>query len=71
MTHREITDGMTMVAEGIKTTKSTYELAKTLNVEMPICNQVYQILYEDKDPKTAVRDLMGRALKVELEHSKK
>jgi glycerol-3-phosphate dehydrogenase (NAD(P)+) len=64
----EITSGMTMVAEGVRTARSAYELAKKLGVEMPITTQVYQILYEDKNPIEAVKDLMGRELKVELEH---
>ncbi|MBW1997067.1 MAG: NAD(P)-dependent glycerol-3-phosphate dehydrogenase [Deltaproteobacteria bacterium] len=63
----EITGTMTMVAEGIRTTKSVYELARKMNVDMPICTQVYEILYKGKDPREAVRDLMGRALKSELE----
>jgi glycerol-3-phosphate dehydrogenase (NAD(P)+) len=68
MNIQEITEGMTMVAEGIKTARSAYELAKKIEVDMPIANQVYQILYEGKNPNEAVKDLMGRELKVELEH---
>ncbi|SPD73509.1 Glycerol-3-phosphate dehydrogenase (NAD(P)+) [uncultured Desulfobacterium sp.] len=64
----EITHGMTMVAEGIKTARSTYELAKKMGVDMPITTQVYQILYEGKNPKEAVKELMSRGLKAELEH---
>ena len=66
---QEITEGMTMVAEGIRTARSAYELAKKKEVDMPIANQVYQILYEGKNPIEAVKDLMGRELKVELEHA--
>jgi glycerol-3-phosphate dehydrogenase (NAD(P)+) len=65
---QEITAGMTMVAEGVRTARSAYELAKKMEVEMPITTQVYQILYEEKNPIEAVKDLMGRELKVELEH---
>lgn len=68
MTLDDITGGMTMVAEGIKTTLSAYELARKRKVDMPICTQVYEILYQGKDPKEAVKDLMGRALKKEIEH---
>ncbi len=68
MNIQEITEGMTMVAEGIKTARSAYELAKKKVVDMPIAKQVYQILYEGKNPNEAVKDLMGRELKVELEH---
>ena len=64
----EITGSTSMVAEGIKTARSAYELGKKMEVDMPICNQVYHILYNDKDPKEAVKYLMSRELKVELEH---
>lgn len=63
----EITSGMKMVAEGIRTAKSAYELAKKENVAMPIVDQVYEILYEGKDPHQAVKELMTRDLKPELE----
>lgn len=61
----EILGGMKMVAEGIKTTESTHRLARRLRVEMPITEQVYKVLYEDKSPRQAVQDLMMRDLKVE------
>jgi glycerol-3-phosphate dehydrogenase (NAD(P)+) len=64
----EITGAMKMVAEGVRTTRSAYELARKVGVDMPITNQVYQILYEGKAPAEAVRDLMTRELKAELEH---
>lgn len=57
---------MTMVAEGVKTTKSCYNLARGLGVEMPILEQTYLVLYEDKPAKEAVRDLLQRSLKEEL-----
>jgi glycerol-3-phosphate dehydrogenase (NAD(P)+) len=56
---------MTMVAEGVKTTLSAYQLARKLNVETPIIDQTYQILYEGKDARTAVSELMLRQLKSE------
>jgi glycerol-3-phosphate dehydrogenase (NAD(P)+) len=65
----EILKDMRMVAEGVKTAKSAYFLAHKAGVDMPICEQVYLVLYEGKDPLTAVRDLMQRDLKHELEHS--
>lgn len=68
MSLNQITGGMNMVAEGIKTARSAYELAKKMNVDMPITTQVYQILYEGKEPKEAVKELMTRELKGELEH---
>ena len=55
---------MRMVAEGIETAKSSYDLSKKMKVEMPIIEQVYYILYQNKDPKEAVIELMGRDLKV-------
>lgn len=64
---KDIIESMNMVAEGVKTTLSTYALAKKINIDMPITTQVYQILYEDKDPEVAVKELMGRELKPELE----
>jgi len=68
MSLEEITGTMKMVAEGIRTARSTYQLAKKLEVDMPIATQVYQILYERKEPKQAVKELMTRELKVELEN---
>ena len=61
----QILKDMKMVAEGIKTTRSTYDLSSKLNVPMPITEQVYNILYQGKDPKEAVTELMTRDLKVE------
>jgi glycerol-3-phosphate dehydrogenase (NAD(P)+) len=62
---KEILAGMHMVAEGVKTTESSYHLAQKLGVEMPITEQVYQVLYEDKAPKQAMLELMNRGLKAE------
>ncbi len=61
----EILSGMRMVAEGVKTTESAYRLAQRIGVEMPITEQVYRVLYEDKSPRQAVLDLMTRDLKAE------
>jgi glycerol-3-phosphate dehydrogenase (NAD(P)+) len=57
--------GMHMVAEGVKTTLSAYQLAQKLGVVMPITEQMYQILYNDKDPRQAVSELMHRQLRAE------
>jgi len=54
-----------MVAEGVLTSKSALELADRLGVEMPITREVYNILYEGKDQRAAVADLMQRDLKSE------
>jgi glycerol-3-phosphate dehydrogenase (NAD(P)+) len=64
---QEILDAMHMVAEGIKTAKSVYNFSRKLKVEMPICHEIYRILYEDLAPKEAVHRLMTRALKQELD----
>ena len=58
----EILGSMRMVAEGVKTTLSTYQLAQKLGVDMPLTAQMYQILYAGKDPRQAVTDLMMRDL---------
>jgi len=55
------------VAEGVKTAKSAYQLARSLDVELPICNEVYRVLYEGKAPLEAVRDVLTRPLKKEWE----
>jgi len=56
---------MEMVAEGVKTTQSVHELVLRLNVDMPILQQVYLILYENKDCAAAVMDLLTREMKIE------
>lgn len=60
-----ILDEMNMVAEGVKTTKSAWNLARKMDVEMPILEQVYLVLYNDKPCEEAVRDLLARSLKEE------
>ncbi len=56
---------MVMVAEGVATTRSVHDLARYHNVELPIVNAVYQVLFEDKDPIIATSDLMTRDAKGE------
>jgi glycerol-3-phosphate dehydrogenase (NAD(P)+) len=56
---------MTMVAEGVKTTQSCYNLATEMKVDMPILQQVYQVLYQKKKCDDAVRELFQRDLKKE------
>jgi glycerol-3-phosphate dehydrogenase (NAD(P)+) len=53
------------VAEGFYTAKSAHSLAHKLKVEMPILDQIYQILYEGKSPQKALADLMSREQKDE------
>lgn len=62
----EIVSGMQMVAEGVRNTRSVYQLANRMGVEMPIVEQMYLVLYQHKKPLQAVRDLMQRSLKAEI-----
>ena len=55
------------VAEGVHTTRSAFELSRKLDVELPITTQVYRVLFEGKQPLQAVRDLVGRPLRRELD----
>jgi len=61
----EITSEMKMIAEGITTTLSVHQLANREKIEMPICEKVYQVLYKNKNPKTALQELLSRKLKDE------
>lgn len=63
---KEILSSTRSVAEGVATSLSAFELAQKKGVEMPIVEQVYEVLYRDKDPETAVLSLMNRALKSEF-----
>jgi len=56
---------MFMVAEGVKTTSSIYDLARKIDVETPILDEIYNIIYRGKDCSTAVKDLLDRELKPE------
>lgn len=62
---KDIVQSMHMVAEGIDTAESAYELSMKYGVEMPVVEQVYKTLNEDKPPRDIVRDLMSRSLKPE------
>ncbi len=62
----DIVANMSMVAEGVGTTLSARRLARREKVDMPILEQVYQILYRGRDPRTALQDLMSRKLKSEF-----
>ena len=55
-----------MKAEGIYTAKSVFKLAQNHKIEMPICNNVYEIIYNKKDPKLAIDELMNRSLRNEF-----
>lgn len=64
----DVLNNMGMVVEGIRTTEAVYALAKKLDVEMPITNELYAVLFENKDPQKAVQALMGRVGKQEGLH---
>ncbi len=54
------------VAEGVATALSAFELSQKFGVEMPIVEQVYKVIYKDKNPAEAVNVLMNRALRSEF-----
>lgn len=57
---KDVLDGMTMVAEGVHTCKTVHQMAIKYNVLMPISEEIYNVLFCDKDPCQAVRELMNR-----------
>ncbi|KLO21491.1 glycerol-3-phosphate dehydrogenase [Marinitoga sp. 1197] len=61
----EIIEHMNMVAEGIYTVKALYDEIKRLNIDMPITEKTYEVLYLNKNPKKAIHELMKRELKEE------
>lgn len=65
MTREEATKEVGMVVEGIKACKAFYELKEKENVSMPITDTLYKVLFEDKDPKYGVYELMSRNKKDE------
>ena len=65
-TLEDITSDMSMIAEGIFTAKSVHQLQLKHNVEMPIHEAIYQVLFQKKDPKNSVLELMTRRLSEEL-----
>lgn len=61
----QILTEMTMVAEGVRTCRAAYQLGRSLGVQLPIINQMYEVLYESKEPRHAIRELMDRPLTTE------
>ena len=53
------------VVEGYYAAKAAYELSKSAGVDMPICSEAYKVLYEQKQPVTAIKELMSRDRKSE------
>lgn len=62
-----ILEGMAMVAEGVRTARAAHSLARRACSETPIIDSVYAVLYEGKDPREAVHELMTRSPKAEFE----
>jgi glycerol-3-phosphate dehydrogenase (NAD(P)+) len=66
-TVKEVVESTKMVIEGINTTKAAYLLANKLHIEMPITEQAYEVLFQNKNPMDAVSTLMKRQGKHEIE----
>lgn len=62
---KDILKSMPTVAEGVETSRSASQLARKYNVETPITNEVYKMLFEEKDPVKSTNDLMTRDMKEE------
>ncbi|MGB5336985.1 MAG: NAD(P)H-dependent glycerol-3-phosphate dehydrogenase [Woeseiaceae bacterium] len=68
MTIDEAQKEIQQVVEGVLAARAVKEVADKLGIDMPICQQVYEILYEAKSPRVAVETLMRRKLKSEKDH---
>lgn len=64
-TIEEAQEEIQQVVEGVKAAKAVHEVSETLGIEMPICHQVYRILYEGVSPHEAVSELMSREITAE------
>jgi glycerol-3-phosphate dehydrogenase (NAD(P)+) len=64
---QQVLDEMGMVVEGVRTTKAAHQLAEKYNVQMPITQALYDVLFNDVPPKEAVDSLMGRMKTHEME----
>lgn len=62
----EVNEEIKMVVEGIPTTKAVYELAREKDIELPITNEIYKVLFKNKDCSESVNDLMMRDIKSEF-----
>ena len=54
-----------LTAEGVPTTRAVYQLAQQEGLELPICTEIYKVIYQNKSPQQALHDLMGRDMKME------
>ena len=61
----DIMKDMKMIAEGVYTTRSAHALAEKHGIDMPIVREIHQVLFDNKPPRQALEDLMGRGLKQE------
>ncbi len=64
-TIKQILASMEMVAEGIETVKGVYDLSRRHKVPMPITEEIFKIIYQNKKPRAAVMDLMNRQRRAE------
>ena len=64
-TIEDVQQEIQQVVEGVLAARAVREVADRLGVDMPICHELYRILYEDISPREAVSALMGRTLKPE------
>jgi len=62
---QEIESDMVMIAEGVETTRAAHALAAEMGIEMPITDKVYEVLFNGKEPRLALQELMQRRLKPE------
>ena len=66
-TQQQALDDIHQTIEGRLTAKAVYQLAQEHNIDMPITEQVYKVLYDNLDPKVAAQALMERAVRAELD----
>lgn len=64
----EVLDIMDMVVEGVRTTEAAYQIAAEQQIEMPITTAIYDVLFNDKDPKEVVGNLMNRTKREEMDN---
>jgi len=64
---KDVLQGMTQIAEGVRTAQSVHDLAARMEVDMPLHQAVYRILFEDLPPKAALQSLTARELKSEFQ----
>lgn len=65
LTIDEAREQIGQAVEGVKTAREAWQLAEKYQVEMPIIEQTYLVLYQNKTPKDAVHDLLGREARSE------